>query len=132
MSILKRIKDSIEAKITNDWEVLDKIDQLDEIKKESFNQATVLFKHSVTCGISSAAKYRLESDWSNINEGIKFYYLDLLSYRPISNAIAQKFDVTHQSPQIIIIKDGQAIHDTSHHSINVADINAALDKHTES
>ncbi len=126
MSILKRIKDSIEASINNDWNTLNQLEQLDKIDQESQDQYVILFKHSVTCGISSAAKHRLEGDWDTINDGIKFYYLDLLSHRDVSNAIADRYKVTHQSPQIIIIKNGQAIYDTSHHSINVGAINAAL------
>ncbi len=128
MSILDRIKQSIKADIPAKWHTLDNIASLDTIDQESHKQPIVLFKHSVTCGISSAAKYRLESELDELNENAKFYYLDLLSHRDISNAIASRYGVVHQSPQTIIIKKGNAIYDTSHHSINVKGINDAISK----
>jgi len=105
-----------------DWKVLNNITQLDQIDQASADHPVVLFKHSVTCGISSGAKYRLETDWASFPENAEFYYLDLLAHRPISNEIARRYGVTHQSPQIIVIKDGKAQYDTSHHAINIGSI----------
>jgi len=117
MGFLDRLKASQATGIEN-WKTLDDIAQLDQISKDSKSKTVVLFKHSVTCGISAGAKHRLESQWDLINADIDFYYLDLLSYRSISNAIADRWGVRHQSPQIIVIKDDKAIHDTSHGSIS--------------
>ena len=111
-----------------DWKILNSMDQLDEIDRDSVDHPIVLFKHSVTCGISSGAKYRLETDWDSFPEGAEFYYLDLLAYRSISNEIASRYGVTHQSPQIIVVKDGKAQFDTSHHAIDVAGIRRAVDQ----
>ncbi len=85
---------------------LEKVDQLLNDK------SIILFKHSVTCGISSGAKYRLESDWDGLSHDVHFYYLNLLSHRNISNAIAERYNVAHQSPQILIIRNGHLIYDT--------------------
>jgi len=104
------------------WNILNDIQQLDEIDTLSKDRPVVLFKHSTTCGISSGAKYRLETDWDSFPEDAVFYYLDLLSYRPISNEIAERYQVTHQSPQVIIIKDGKAVFNNSHHAINISDL----------
>ena len=129
MSILKRIKDSVTAGINEDWSDLTNINELDKVDQLSNDKPVILFKHSVTCGISSGAKYRLESDWNSLSHDVHFYYLDLLSHRNISNAIAKRYNVVHQSPQILIIRNGNSIYDTSHHRISIRDLNDAIEKH---
>ena len=62
------------------------------------------------------AKHRLEVNWES-DLDFDFHYLDLLAYRPVSNIVADRLGIIHQSPQIIIIKDGQAIDKVSHHAI---------------
>ena len=88
---------------------------MDQAEKSSYEHSVVLFKHSVTCGISSFAKSKIDD--MAIDENFKFYYLDLLSHRDISNEIASRFGVIHQSPQIVIVRNGKAIFDVSHHAI---------------
>lgn len=126
MSFLDRFRSSQKDGINADWKVLDTEAQLDQVIKDSHNKPVVLFKHSVTCGISAGAKHALESAWDFTPDELDFYYLDLLSFRPVSNKIAEIFKVIHQSPQVILIKDGKAVYDTSHHSISVAGLRAAL------
>lgn len=106
--------------------MLTDMSQLDEIDELSKNKTVVIFKHSTTCGISAGAKSRLEMDWTSLEGDVAFYYLDLLTYRPISNEIASRYGVRHESPQIIIINGGTASYDTSHHRISVGDLNKAL------
>ncbi len=125
MGFLDRLKASQSAGIS-DWDMLTSIDQLDAIDQLSKDKTVVLFKHSTTCGISAGAKTRLESEWSDLNGEIQFYYLDLLSYRPISNEIASRYSVRHESPQIVVIKDGVAVHNSSHHSISISDLNKVV------
>ena len=101
----------------NNWKILDRLEQIEEIIDASFKKTQVIFKHSVTCGISAGAKYRLEKDWEP-QEEFDFYYLDLLAYRPVSNEVADRLGVIHQSPQVIIVKDGKATSKASHHAIH--------------
>jgi len=110
-----------------DWKTLDSAAQLVQIKEDSFTKPVMIFKHSTTCGISAFAKQKLEDNWDFSPEEFDFYYLDLLTYRPISNQIRDDFGVTHQSPQIILIKDGKAVFDTSHHQINSQAIRKSLE-----
>jgi len=91
---------------------------LENISTDSEDKPVVLFKHSTTCGISAGAKQRLEINWDRLEGDFDFYYLDLLAHRGVSNAIARKWNVRHESPQIIIIKDDKAVYNTSHGSIN--------------
>lgn len=98
------------------WEELKSMEDLEHAERLSYDQPVVLFKHSVTCGTSAYAKSRLED--LKVDGRFKFYYLDLLSHRDISNAIASSYRVIHQSPQVIILRDGQPVFDVSHHGID--------------
>jgi bacillithiol system protein YtxJ len=103
-----------------DWKILNDTAQLEEIKKKSFEKTQVIFKHSTRCSISSVAKSRLEK--AQAPENIDFYYLDLISYRNISNEVAEKFDVFHESPQVLMIRNGECVYDESHMSISMNEI----------
>ena len=104
------------------WIQLTDINQLQEIKNDEV--PSIIFKHSTRCSISSMALRNFESDF-NIDD-VNVYYLDLIAHRNISNKIADLFNVYHQSPQALVIKNGQSIYDASHGDINIVDINKAL------
>ena len=87
--------------------------------QESFEHPVLVFKHSTRCSISRMALRQFETDW-NLDGKITPYFLDLLEYRPISNAIAERLGVVHQSPQVIVIKEGLAVYDASHEAIQVS------------
>ncbi len=125
MGFLERLQASQDARVGN-WIMLAEMDQLDEIDNISMSRPVVLFKHSTSCGISAGAKYRLESDWDQIPEDVSFYFLDLLRYRPISNAIAERYLVRHESPQILVIREGKAIYSASHHRVNISSLIGAI------
>lgn len=109
------------------WNVLNNSAQLEEIKKLSEHQPVVVFKHSTRCSISATALNRLERNWKEEEmTAVKPYFLDLLSYRPVSNAVAQAFDVYHQSPQILIIHKGTCVYHTSHMDISYPGLKAQL------
>lgn len=97
------------------WIPLNSIETLDIIKQKSFDKPQIIFKHSTTCSISKMALSRLER--AVAPDEIDFYYLDLLNYRPISKEVAEKFDVSHESPQALVIKNGVCIYDESHTGI---------------
>ncbi len=122
MGFLKNFKSDKNSDLHSSWKELNSLDQLDQIIKDSHNKPVALFKHSTRCGISTRAKFILEEDWDIKEEELDFYYLDLLQHRPISSKIAELTDVQHQSPQVIVIKDGEAVYDNSHHDINVKDL----------
>ena len=107
-----------------DWKLLTAENQLDEIKKRSLETPQVIFKHSTRCATSSVAKSRLER--AKTPEKVDFYFLDLIRHRPISNKIAEEFSVYHESPQILLIKNGECVYDESHSGISMADIEDQL------
>lgn len=107
------------------WNKLTDISQLEEIKKESFSQPVLIFKHSTRCSISSMALDRLLRNWKEEDaQKIKPYYLDLIENRAISDEIEESFGVPHASPQAIVLKEGVAVYDNSHFGISYPDIMA--------
>ncbi len=103
------------------WKQLTDLEELNTIVKESNEKLVVIFKHSTRCGISRMVLKQFENEF-NSDDKITLYFLDLLEYRAISNAIASQFDVPHQSPQMIVIKDGIAIYNASHENIDAHDL----------
>lgn len=103
-----------------DWNVLNDEGQLQEIISKSATRPQVIFKHSTRCSISSVAKGRL--DRANASSSIDFYYLDLVTYRNVSNKIAQLFNIHHESPQVLVIRNGECVYDESHMGINMQEI----------
>ncbi len=101
-----------------DWISVTKKEDFFSLLEDSTVKPQIIFKDSITCGISAHAKYRLQEGFSLLQGKADFHYLELQSYRPISNLIAQELQVTHQSPQVIVVKDKKVVYTTSHHAIN--------------
>lgn len=96
------------------------IDRLDEIDQASFQEPQIIYKHSTTCELN-------QMTWNELQQSdFDLHYLDLLTYRPISNAIEARYQVRHESPQILIIKDGKCIYHVSHRKIKNTEIKAFL------
>jgi len=103
-----------------DWISLTTEDQLTTIKEKSFSVPQLIFKHSTRCSISSMAKSRLER--ADTPAGVDFYYLDLIAHRALSQQVAAIFEVPHESPQVLLIKNGKCVFDESHYAISMDDI----------
>jgi bacillithiol system protein YtxJ len=102
------------------WIYLTNEEQLHQIKANSKAKPQVIFKHSTRCSISSMAKNRLER--SVQTDELDFHFLDLIKYRSISSRISEDFKVYHESPQILVIKNGECIYDESHSGIEMEEI----------
>jgi len=100
------------------WNALTQIAQLDAIVEESAEKPVVIFKHSTRCSISRMALKNFEREYNLEESEVAPYFLDLLQHRDISNEIAQKFQVIHQSPQLLLIKNGKSVYDVSHSEID--------------
>jgi len=105
--------------INKEWFVLTNKDQLEELINNSFIKPVLIYKHSTRCGLSMVTRKRLEEGWEQIRKKAVLYYLDILAYREISDMIAFRFEVPHESPQILIISEGKVIYNTSHSGIRV-------------
>jgi bacillithiol system protein YtxJ len=99
------------------WTSLESADQINTIKKQT--GYSLIYKHSTRCSISLMAKRRFELDWNKLPGDLPLYYLDLIKYRELSNKIADDFQVYHESPQLLLIKDGECILDLSHGQVSV-------------
>ncbi|MGZ3751681.1 MAG: bacillithiol system redox-active protein YtxJ [Mucilaginibacter sp.] len=99
------------------WILLESAEQLSGIKQQK--GYSIIFKHSKRCSTSLMAKRRFEMDLDHLPDNLPLYFLDILSYRDLSNQIAQDFQVHHESPQLLLIKDGECILDQSHSGISL-------------
>ena len=106
------------------WIDLTSENQLKDIIASSYDRPQIIFKHSTRCSVSSIAFSRLKKS-GHITNG-DFFYLDLLSYRQLSNKIAELFRVPHESPQILLIKNGECIYEESHLGITADDLQEQL------
>ena len=127
MGFLKNMFGSSEPKEEKllPWQPLTNMSQLDDIIERSKSKTQVVFKHSTRCGISSMVMNQFVSMY-DIDANLDLYYLDLLSHRDVSNEIGYKFQVMHQSPQLLIIKNGTTVAHASHGAINEIDLNRFL------
>ena len=97
--------------------------ELEQWKETSKESPVMIFKHSTRCSISAAAKGRMERNWDEKNpNNPRPVFLDLISYREISNEIASAFQITHESPQILLIKNGVCTYHVSHMDINYREL----------
>lgn len=110
------------------WENLNASSQIDDAISSSYDKDVLIFKHSTTCSISHMAKLRLEEKW-DFDDTVMPYYLDLKSFRNISDEVSERFDIQHESPQIILIRKGECIYDASHFDISVEEIKETLEWH---
>lgn len=104
------------------WKPITSVNDVNDITERSHGVPCMIFKHSTSCPISSIAKMRMEGSWDFTPEEMEVYYLDLLRYRDISRFIADHFAVHHESPQVLLIRDGICTYDNSHLDISVEEL----------
>ena len=104
------------------WIPLTESTQLDEAIALSHSKPVAIFKHSTRCSVSRMVQKTLELDWDFKEEELPIYFLDLITYRSISNSIAERLAVHHESPQLIVLRDGKAVYYASHSEIDIDDI----------
>jgi|SRR3954471_21931725 bacillithiol system protein YtxJ len=102
------------------WIHLTDEEQLKQIISNSQLRAQVIFKHSTRCSISAVALQRMQKTAQPSD--IDFYFLDLLANRQLSNKIAETFHVPHESPQVLLIRDGECVYEESHLGISMHEI----------
>jgi bacillithiol system protein YtxJ len=108
-----------------DWLPIISEVQLEEINQKSFDsliKGVLIFKHSTRCSISSMSLNRLERKWDFSINSFPAYFLDLIRYRNLSDQVADIYHVEHESPQVLVVKNGKCIFTASHSDINVGDI----------
>lgn len=105
------------------WKTIKSEEDLEKAIKQSYENRVAIFKHSTSCFISKTVLKNFEKEIENSeDENVNFYFLDLLAFRPISNKIAEDFDIRHESPQLIVLENGKAINNASHQDISLSQI----------
>jgi bacillithiol system protein YtxJ len=107
------------------WVSLTDLGQLNEISQLSNKKPVVIFKHSTRCSISRMALKNFEKEF-DLSDQVTPYFLDLITFRDISNEIASRFDVVHQSPQLILIVGGKSVYDVSHSAIDADELKSKI------
>lgn len=106
------------------WIPLELVEQLDEVIEQSYEKPVVIFKHSTRCSISRFALRQWENE-SEVN-AVNYYLIDLLNFRPVSQYVAERFQIRHESPQIIVLKGGKVVSHASHQDIQWNEIKMVL------
>ncbi len=105
-----------------DYKILNVNSQLDGLDLLSQTRPQLIFKHSTRCSVSSMAKRGLDMDLKQTRDAaFDIYYLDLIQYRDISNQIATRYHIQHESPQLLVIKNGQCVFYASHDDVALQD-----------
>lgn len=109
------------------WNELKSVSQIGQIRQESNEKPILIFKYSSRCSLSRLALDRLERSWNEAEMAdVQPYFLDLITFREISNRIADEFGVEHESPQVLLIENGKSIFDQSHMAISYDAIKSAI------
>lgn len=124
MGIFKNIfgKEEESKPVKIQWNPIETMQDLDAAEAISKERTVVLFKHSTRCSISRFVLKQFENTFDFPNQDVELYFLDLIEFRSISNEIASRYNVVHQSPQLIVLKNGKSVFDASHESIDAVSI----------
>ncbi|RLD29416.1 MAG: bacillithiol system redox-active protein YtxJ [Bacteroidetes bacterium] len=106
------------------WKDLNSLDQLNIIEKKSITKLQVIFKYSTRCGVSRMVLNQFENSYNLSEDDLDLYFLDLINYRDVSNQVGYKFQVLHESPQLLVIKNGVVVAHESHGGINGIDLSS--------
>jgi len=104
------------------WIDLTDSQQITQIAELSRQQPCIIYKHSTRCSLSFVTKHRLESEWDEDLQDVAAFFLDVIAHRDISQQVAEHFSVYHESPQLLLIRDGECIYEESHLDISVEDL----------
>jgi len=124
MTFLKQM--NTEKNKTLRWHFIHSEADIDTIIEQSHTIPCAIFKHSTRCSTSDMAKSKLERHWIFHENQVQMFFLDLIAHRSISNKIAEVFNVYHESPQLLLIKNGEVVYDDSHIDINITNLEEAL------
>lgn len=105
------------------WISLETEDQINLLKSQE--KPSIIFKHSTRCNISNMALKFFEKEWDG-SKDVTLYFLDIIANRTISNQVAETFQVHHESPQVILVKNGDCILDASHQDISAKELEEVL------
>lgn len=108
------------------WKSLQSEESLKELIEQSHLKPQLLFKHSTRCGISRMVWSQNRSRLESLADSADLHFLDLLTYRDVSNAVARDLQIPHESPQLLIVHQGEVVAHDSHGGISQMDIEGKI------
>ncbi len=132
MGIFKKIFGTSTSSVTKKekkvlpWITLNSLEQLDVIESASKTKTQIIFKYSSRCGVSRMVLNQFVDNYELTEQDLDLYFLDLISYRSVSNEVGYKFQVMHESPQLLVIKNGVVVAHASHSGVNGIDLSKFL------
>jgi len=124
-SVFGKKEKTVKEKKEVPWIQLESLNQLDTITENSKNKPQFIYKHSSTCGISRMV-LNMFSESYDMDLDVDLYFLTIQNHRDVSNAIAEKFGVRHESPQLLVVKNAEVAFHTSHGAISDTDLTKYL------
>jgi len=109
-----------------EFKPLQTAEQLEKIS--SSDVSNIIFKHNTTCPISRSVKRKLEEDEDLVPSETPAFILDLNSHRDISDAVAANFEVEHESPQLLLVKNGKCLYNQSLYNISPEETAQAIEE----
>lgn len=104
------------------------LEELEGAIADSSDRPSVIFKHSPTCGVSAMAFESISEFLTGSETGANWYLLSVRASRPLSAAVATRFGIRHESPQVLVLSGGKVVWHGSHYRATSTAIVAALEK----
>jgi bacillithiol system protein YtxJ len=104
------------------WQRIQTREELAAAWRNASEKPALFFKHSTRCNISAMALNRLENSGVLSADHLDLYFIDLIAHRDVSNELAVKSGVAHQSPQAIVVKNAEVVYHASHGGIDAKEI----------
>jgi bacillithiol system protein YtxJ len=108
------------------WKSLSQIEQLGELIDRSHQHPCILLKHSTQCTTSAMVKWQLEAEWDLASDEMGAYLLDVIQHRSLAREIADRFQVFHQSPQLLLIREGECTYDADQLDITLEELKECM------
>ncbi|HLV42196.1 MAG TPA: bacillithiol system redox-active protein YtxJ [Brumimicrobium sp.] len=115
MGLFSFSKKSRPSKIN--WTNIESVEALEEAISNTESKHGLFFKHSTRCNISAMALNGFESQWEE-SDDCDLYFIDLIAHRDVSNALSELTGIEHQSPQVILVNNKEAVYTSSHNGIS--------------
>lgn len=119
MGLFNSVKNAFSGSDTSDiWEMISDPSQVDPIIEASKEKPQLIYKHSHRCSVCFAAKGALEQASDTVLQHADMHFVNVVRSRDASNKIASELDIRHQSPQAILVDNGEVVWHGSHGSID--------------
>jgi bacillithiol system protein YtxJ len=102
------------------------MDELDRALAASDERPLLIFKHSFTCGISAEALDELVAHLNERCMDASYAMVTVQTHREVSNAVARRLGVRHETPQALLVREGRVVWSASHFRVTARAVDAAM------